>query len=1241
MIVLGVIPIFTFYLGTWQLQRLKWKVSLIDELTEKLERESLHLPNKVKYVLSSLVSRNGIYILASIAAIPDFIYRKVILRGRWDDARSMLLGPRVRDGTNGYHLITPLIRTNASTVLVDRGFVSGDFVKSGKRIPIVEGEVEVRGMLRDSQARNYFTPDNHPEKGEWYWADLNAMAEYAGGENANVQQVLVEEIFGKAAVVDVRNAHASYVVTWYALSAFTTVMFCAHQLSIGQRLRVALQFMPRTIDFSPSQNLASTDASRPPHIHFPTGENDVNRPGSSASTAEAIGKPLGRPSTFQRSSSSHDVIPFIDARTNGRRRVRSAHAASVLGVPSQTATIPASSNPRRRTAAAIVTTRGLTKMNRAQAGSSLESPSEEFGPGVFSDEYDLYPHILEDVERALKLKARREARLKATVANSHLREVSSKSDMASASSGSSPIRTARPLVPPPPSITPRLNGPSLESEIDFSPSVGVEKVDLHPIPLSSNDGATLDWGGSPSEDEKPDKRWSLSRTMRKSKDKGISNSSKDVVEKQESLYVDKLARIRQGVKPHTLKKAEITRQQLQRRYNLLSSSIGSSSNALTPTKVVRWFSSLDPPLQSDLDRAEPLTWLKHLRDRSGAKADNRLPWHLSALIIEEFIRSLSRRETMETIPEDTLATGSSSLASYSPPEKSPSNASSFDSPSRAHLGASLSRRRSTDGHVSFEPVVEPGRRSSADDPRRSAEGFTRIWRQSLSGAGSPRSSVYSMLSASNTSHNASGMSPASSRRHLRDIVRRVGLRGTESDDASASSQHSLSEGYIRSDEGGAKRRKLRPRSRPPELESVSPVPIRERNTDLHDDAQMDMVEVSRPLDADDPTTAKPEMQSDPLPSRPSAPVMLHRSRYRTSLPPSERTSLREEEQGFDEDAEHQEYERRARLLDDAVAQNQRNRGLLQRIATGVKEYDVVQSRMSKIFGLSFVPLSPELLDAFSHDPAVVTGSTRFYRGWRAVESIHEHIQRQQETVQTFLQQAEARGHLPPQPNILDKPLAALSRALDDLEGHRAAITEQSEKVAQALARVKELHSTVKTEYNDTAAHTSSVYPELSYIVALEESYKDHYQQVWEFGMDALTFLLDTVTPFWRNYGKVIGIDVQDFLIIPWYRNEFTGEAKRYPIKALPKRSLRHWIALVFFFFVSLSALLSLTRMASASASFCRLPFIVDMGLRWMALPVFSIVVVSLYCTVAVVACIVAAQLAVVTWWLFWWAKILD
>lgn len=42
-------PLFAFGLGTWQLQRLQWKVNLIDELREKLERQPISLPPQVKY----------------------------------------------------------------------------------------------------------------------------------------------------------------------------------------------------------------------------------------------------------------------------------------------------------------------------------------------------------------------------------------------------------------------------------------------------------------------------------------------------------------------------------------------------------------------------------------------------------------------------------------------------------------------------------------------------------------------------------------------------------------------------------------------------------------------------------------------------------------------------------------------------------------------------------------------------------------------------------------------------------------------------------------------------------------------------------------------------------------------------------------------------------------------------------------------------------------------------------------
>ena len=107
----------------------------------------------------------------------------------------MIFSPRVREGVHGVHVVTPLIRENGSTILVDRGFISSEKLATLAQHQTNE-EVEVLGMLRTSQPKNSFTPDNKPEKGEWYWTDVDAMAEYAGGEKAGVQPVYVEQIFG-------------------------------------------------------------------------------------------------------------------------------------------------------------------------------------------------------------------------------------------------------------------------------------------------------------------------------------------------------------------------------------------------------------------------------------------------------------------------------------------------------------------------------------------------------------------------------------------------------------------------------------------------------------------------------------------------------------------------------------------------------------------------------------------------------------------------------------------------------------------------------------------------------------------------------------------------------------------------------------------------------------------------------------------------------------------------------------
>ncbi|EKM61343.1 uncharacterized protein PHACADRAFT_190505 [Phanerochaete carnosa HHB-10118-sp] len=170
MVLLGIMPIFTFALGTWQVERLKWKVNLIDELQEKLSQEPLVLPRRINTV-----------------AVADFAYRKVLVRGMWDHAHAILLGPRVHNGENGYHLVEPLVRTDGTTVIVNRGFISKAQAEK-KAYLRDDGEVKVLGMLRTGHKRNYFTPDNHPEEGKWYWADIDAMARYSGGEAAGVQK---------------------------------------------------------------------------------------------------------------------------------------------------------------------------------------------------------------------------------------------------------------------------------------------------------------------------------------------------------------------------------------------------------------------------------------------------------------------------------------------------------------------------------------------------------------------------------------------------------------------------------------------------------------------------------------------------------------------------------------------------------------------------------------------------------------------------------------------------------------------------------------------------------------------------------------------------------------------------------------------------------------------------------------------------------------------------------------------
>ncbi len=227
-------------LGAWQVYRMQWKAELIDELQIRGNAPAIQLPVDSRIPTS------------------DLLYRPVRITGRYiHDAERHLLN-RVRDGTPGINLVTPLVRSDGGpTLMVDRGWAPMDWPSRANDAGAAETEVvEVTGIVRRAEPPGWLTPANRPDENEWYFVDLAAMAGsvgvlpfvdfyiYATGEAtavagpANGEGAAVAEPSGKAETrpapefpipntwqVDLPNNHLSYAITWFALAAALLVVY--------------------------------------------------------------------------------------------------------------------------------------------------------------------------------------------------------------------------------------------------------------------------------------------------------------------------------------------------------------------------------------------------------------------------------------------------------------------------------------------------------------------------------------------------------------------------------------------------------------------------------------------------------------------------------------------------------------------------------------------------------------------------------------------------------------------------------------------------------------------------------------------------------------------------------------------------------------------------------------------------------------------------------------------------------
>lgn len=207
-------------LGTWQLERLRWKEDVIARIEARLDAEPAPVPE---------------------AANPDeHRYLRVRTEG-------MLLPGELHVYTSvppygaGYRVIAPLQLEDGRRILVDRGFVP--VRDKEKQRPI--GAAELEGALHWPRETDRFTADPDRTENIWFARDVPLMAEALGAEPVLLvvaRSSLEGGPLPQPVTVNIPNRHLEYVVTWYGLAivwAGMTVFWLWRNAQAGRGLRKA------------------------------------------------------------------------------------------------------------------------------------------------------------------------------------------------------------------------------------------------------------------------------------------------------------------------------------------------------------------------------------------------------------------------------------------------------------------------------------------------------------------------------------------------------------------------------------------------------------------------------------------------------------------------------------------------------------------------------------------------------------------------------------------------------------------------------------------------------------------------------------------------------------------------------------------------------------------------------------------------------------------------------------------
>lgn len=212
-------------LGTWQLQRRAWKQDLIDRIEARAFGAAATLPPESEWPAWSPQAQE----YRRVRATGRFLYEHEI------PVHGLMSGAQRGQPVQGYYLLTPLRLADGATVVVNRGFVPTE-LRDPVRRPDADppGEVTVTGLMRASETRGRFVPENDPRRNVWFVRNVDDIARAKG--LSRVAPFVVDAEAGSnpgawpkggQTRLAIPNDHLQYALTWFGLALTLAAVFGA------------------------------------------------------------------------------------------------------------------------------------------------------------------------------------------------------------------------------------------------------------------------------------------------------------------------------------------------------------------------------------------------------------------------------------------------------------------------------------------------------------------------------------------------------------------------------------------------------------------------------------------------------------------------------------------------------------------------------------------------------------------------------------------------------------------------------------------------------------------------------------------------------------------------------------------------------------------------------------------------------------------------------------------------------